>query len=191
MTTRRRGFTIIELLGILAILSIIGAALLTLSLIGGRSYLGSEASSHVHGQARQALDAMAHELRQGGNTVTTAANQCAFQMDVGYNLALATASCPNAICWGALDQNGVPQAGWSVRYRLNGAQLLREILDPGAVVQPGTRVLANDVNQLTFTYAAGTRTMTVQLQVRYDSAQLAGGSLSTAALLTRAKLRNP
>lgn len=191
MTTRRRGVTFVELLGVIAILSIIGATLLTMSLIGGRSYLGSEASSHVHGQARQALDAMAQELRQGGNTVTTAANQCTFQMDVGYHLALPTANCPNAVCWGALDQDGVPQAGWSVRYRLNGTQLLRDILDPGAVAQPGTRVLANDVSQLTFTYAAATRTMTVQLQARYDSAQLAGGSRSTAVLLTRAKLRNP
>ena len=191
MTRRRCGVTIIELLGVLSILSIIGAALFATSLIGGRSYLGFETSAHVRGQARQALDAMAQELRQGGNAVTPAGDQCTFRMDVGYDLALPTANCPNAVCWGALDQNGAPHVGWSVRYRLNGAQLLREILDPGAVVQPGTRVLANDVNQLAFTYAAGTKTMTVQLQIRRASAQLAGGSLSTALLVTRAKLRNP
>ena len=189
---RNAGLTLLELLIVLAITTIVAGAVYTSSLMGGKLYFSSETYVHVQQQARQALDTMVRELRQADGTITVAANQCTFQLALGYNLA---APCPaNAVCIGAQDQNGAAQSGWSLRYRLNGTQLIREILDPAGVVQPVTRVLANDVSSLSFTYTGGaTNTVTVQLQVQRDSQQLAGGSLAAAPtpLVTRIKLRNP
>jgi len=182
-----------ELLIVLAIMAIVAGAVYTSSLMGGKLYLSSETYVHVQQQARQALDTMVRELRQADGTITVAANQCTFQLALGYNLA---APCPaNAVCIGAQDQNGVAQSGWSLRYRLNGTQLIREILDNQVPPQvQGSRVLANDVSQLSFTYVgAPTNTVTVQLQVQRTSAQLPGGSLAAAPapLITRVQLRNP
>ncbi len=186
------GLTFPELLIVLAIMAIVAGAVYTSSLMGGKLYFSSETYVHVQQQARQALDNMVRELRQADGTITVAANQCTFQLALGYNLA---APCPaNAVCIGAQDQNGVTQSGWSLRYQLNGTQLIREILNPAGVVQPGTRVLANDVSQLSFIYVgAPTNTVTVQLQVQRTSAQLPGGSLAAAPapLITRVQLRNP
>lgn len=190
----RRGLTLVEVLLVLALLGVLAGALFAISLTGRQLYFSSETSVHVQQQARQAFDAMARELRQAqGSTLTVAGSQCTFQVALGYNLA---SPCPvNAVCWGANDQAGAVQSGWSVRYRLNGTQLLREVLNSQVppVVQ-STRVLANDVTQLTFSYVGGgTNTVTIQLQVLQSSTQLPGGSLGTGAtpLTMRLRLRNP
>lgn len=189
---RQAGFTLPELLIVLAILAIVAGAVYTSSLMGGKLYFSSETYVHVQQQARQALDNIVRELRQADGTIDTAvANQCTFQLALGYNLA---APCPtNAVCIGAQDQNGAAQSGWSLRYRLNGTQLIREILDNQVPPQvQGSRVLANDVSQLSFTYVgAPTNTVTVQLQTQRTSQQLPGGSLGTTPLTTRVRLRNP
>jgi Tfp pilus assembly protein PilW len=180
------------MLVVLAIVSVLIGAVFVSSLMGGKLYFSSEIFVHVQQQARQAFDNMVQELRQADGAIAVAVNQCTFQLALGYNLP---APCPaNAVCVGARDANGVNQSGWSLRYRLNGTQLVREILNPAGVVQPGTRVLANDVSSLAFTYTGGSaNTVTVQLQVQRTSQQLAGGSLAAAPtpLITRVRLRNP
>ena len=185
------GFTLVEMLVTLGIFGILGGVLFISSIVSHRSYVTGDAYVYIQQQARQALDAMHRELHEAGGTVTAAGNQLTFQTTLGYNLA---APCPaNAICWGARDQAGANQSGWSVRYRLNGTQLIRELLNAAGAVQAGSRVMANDVSQLAFTYVGGTtRTITVQLQVQRTSAQLPGGSLTAAPtpLVTSIKLRN-
>ena len=125
--------------------------------------------------------------------MTTGASQVDFQLALGYNQPLP---CPaNAECWGAYDQAGARQAGWRVRYRLDGAQaqLLRELVDATGVVQPGTRVLANRISQVSFAYVAGTtRTVTIALQAQRTSAELPGGSVTVGPtpLVMRLRLRN-
>jgi len=189
------GVTLFELLVALTILATLLGALMASSIISGRFFLFSEESIHVQQQARQAISAMSQELRQARDgTVTTAAGRVTFQIVLGYNLPLP---CPvNAVCLGARDQNGVNQQGWSYRYRLNGTQLVREILNGVEGVgtpQAGTRVLANDVNQVTFTYAGGTtNTLTIALQIQRTSSGLPGGSVSVAPtpLVIQIRLRN-
>jgi prepilin-type N-terminal cleavage/methylation domain-containing protein len=187
----RRGLSLIELLVVIGLVTVLAGAVFVTSLMGGRLYYSSETSVHIQQQVRQAFDNMVQELRQADGTIATAANQVTFQLALGYDLA---APCPNdAVCIGALDEDGVAQEDWSVRYRLNGAQLVREILDDTGALQPGTRVLANDVTSLSFTYTAGAvNTIVAQLQVQRNSQQLPGGSLSAATtpLVTRVKLRN-
>lgn len=175
-----RGMTLFEMLVILLLLGVIVGIVLLTSVTNRTSYMSADAALHVQQQARQALAEMERELHQAGGTITPAVNQLDFQMNLGYN---QIAPCPaNAVCWGGRDQAGAAQAGWGIRYRLDGVQLLREIVDAGGTVQPGTRVLANDVTTLAFTYsgAVAPKTVTVQLQVQRVSSQLPGGSVSVA-----------
>ena len=185
------GFTLVEATVVGLLISVVLGTMMLTFLSSQRSYTSTDAYLQVQEESRRAMDAMRKELRGAGGTIVTAANQMQFQQNLGYNLA---APCPvDAICWGTQDNAKTNQAGWSVRYRLSGTQLLREILDPGGVVQAGTRVLANSVSQASFTYVAGnTKTITVQLTTRRASTQLAGGSMSTGTtpLITAIRLRN-
>ena len=187
-----RAFTLVELLMVLAIFSLMSGALFSSFLIGKGSYLSADAYVHVQEEARRAIDVMGRELRGArGAGIAGLPNSLQFPVALGYNLA---APCPaNNVCWGAVDSAGVGQPNWTVQYRIVGTQLVREILNGGAV-QPGTRVLANDVDaaRTSFAYDALANTVTISLGVTMTSAQLAGGSMSTVpnSLTTRVKLRN-
>ncbi|MBI1991628.1 MAG: hypothetical protein HYY90_03585 [Candidatus Omnitrophica bacterium] len=182
-----------ELILLVLLLSLVTGLLVTTSLGSQRTYATSDAILQVQGEARRAFDSMLTELRQAGGAITTGASQLDFQFALGYNQPLP---CPaNAECWGAYDQAGARQAGWRVRYRLDGvnSQLLREIVDNAGAVQPGTRVLANRISQASFTYVAGaTRTVTIALQAQRTSAELPGGSVTVSPipLVMRLRLRN-
>ena len=186
-----RGITLFELLVVTVIFAVVAGAVSLASYSHRTSYLSTETKVYLQQQARQALSEMERELRQAGGTIATAANQITFQMNLGYDQA---APCPaNAVCWGARDEAGANQSGWSVRYRLNGTQLVRELVNGAGVLQAGTHVLANDVTVLQFIYVGGTtRTATVQLQVQRFSSLLPGGGLAVAPtpLVSRVKLRN-
>ncbi|MBI2495825.1 MAG: hypothetical protein HYW10_04595 [Candidatus Omnitrophica bacterium] len=189
----RVGFVMLPELVLLVLLpSLVTGLLVATSLGTQRTYATSDAILQVQGEARRAFDTMLAELRQAGGAITTGASQVDFQFALGYNQPLP---CPaNAECWGAYDQAGARQANWRVRYRLDGAQsqILREIVDNTGAVRPGTRVLANDISQASFTYVAATRTMTVQLQAQRISSAIAGGSVtaSPVPLVMRLRLRN-
>jgi prepilin-type N-terminal cleavage/methylation domain-containing protein len=189
--SKRRGMTLFEMLVVTIVFGIIAAVVFLAASSSQTSYLSTETAVYVQQQARQALSDMERELRQAGGAIATAINQIDFQANLGYNQA---APCPpNAVCWGALDQLGANQSGWRVRYRLAGTQLVRELLDGAGAPQAGTRVLANDVTSIQFTYVGGTaRIVTVQLQVQRLSPFLPGGGLAVAPapLVSRIKLRN-
>ncbi len=199
----RSGFTLIEILVVLALSTIIGSALYVSFLIGRQSYLSADSYVQVQQEARRAIDVMDRELRAAQGTALVFTNNPAtirFPIALGYNLA---APCPvDSICWGARDVNGANQQGWWIRYRVdttdpNNAQLIRDILGPapGLALQ-GTRVLANNIDpnaantNLAFDNVNGV--VTINVQARINSSQLPGGSTSVAPnqLTTRVKLRN-
>lgn len=187
----RKGLTLTELLVVATVSLVLAGALFLTFLASRNSYLSNEAYVQVQQQARRALDNMVTELRVAGGTITVVGNQLTFQLALGYNLG---APCPaNDTCWGARDQAGANQGGWSVRYRLSGAQLVREVLDTGGpppLVQ-ATRVLANNVSQLSFTYVGGTtNTITMQLQAQQASPLQPGGTLGSGILSSSVRLRN-
>lgn len=185
------GLTLVELVLVSIMVTVISGALFVTSLTGNATMVSHDASLHVQQEARRALDSMTRELRLAGGTVNAAGSQLDFQVALGYDLGLPCAE--DAVCWGAQDQRAANQPGWQVRYRLNGTQLVREIVDGTGVVQPGTRVLANDVSAVTFAYTgAPTHTVTVQLQVRRVSSRLTGGQrqASPTPLRLQVHLRN-
>ena len=191
MRLQRRGMSLVEAILSVVIFVVIAAGILVSMLMGNRSYVVNDAVVHVQEEVRRAFDSMVTELREAGGAVavTGGGSGLEFQLALGYNLA---APClASAVCWGARDLNGVNQALWLIRYRLNGTQLIREVLNNAnpRVVQ-STRVLANDVSSVAFTY--NTNIVRVQLQIRDTRPQLPGGGLNAGVvpIVTQVRLRN-
>ena len=188
---RLHGFTFIELMIVMAVLTIITGVLFTSLLIGRSSYVTSDAYVQVQQEARRALDVMGRELRAAQVVVDPAGGSTLdFQTALGYNLT-AVAGCPaDDVCWGAADQTATLHWNWTIRYRLNNGRLLREVRNGNTV--DSTRVLANDVQQTTFTYDGVNKLIMIGLAVTQISRQIAGGSMpvSPGPLATRVALRN-
>ncbi|MDP3722825.1 MAG: hypothetical protein Q8R91_04935 [Candidatus Omnitrophota bacterium] len=190
---RAWGFTLVELMVVSVIFVIIGMGLLTTFVTGWTSFFSADAYIQVQQEARRAFDAMVRELREAGQ-ITAAGSQLDFQVALGYN---QPPPCPaGAICWGARDENGVSRASWKLRYRVAGTQLIREIVDSGNMVQPGTRILANFIDgaNTSFSWNPANRTVTMQLQAQYLNSQnraLPGAGQRTGVWTTRVGVRNP
>ena len=189
---RHTGFTVTELIVVTGLFLLLLAGLMSMFLSGQTSYVTTDAYLQVQQEARRAFDNMVREIHGAGGTITAAAGQLDFQTALGYNLALA-GCVANQVCWGAKDSSGVDQPGWSLRYRVTGTQLLRDIRDAGGVTQAGTRVLANYVDSAatTFDWNSGERIVTMTFQGRYQNAQIAGGAQTIGPLTARVRLRNP
>ena len=196
------GLTLIELLLVTALFFVIAGALLTALLSGQTSYLSADAALQVQEEARRAFDVIVRELRESGPaagpTLTadvptgSGFNQLNFQIARGYN----DVGCANTICWGSENANGE----W-IHYAViddptlpdaNDLQLVRCVNAAQATAiasGAGCRVLANDIQSVTFAYAGGE--VTVNLQVQYNDPRLPGGGrASTQPLSSRVRLRN-
>ena len=191
MRLQRRGMSLVEAVLAVVIFIVVMAGVLVSMLMGDRSYAVNDAVVHVQEEVRRAFDSMVTELRQAGGAVTvTGGTQLDFQLALGYNLPNP---CPaNAVCWGAHDSAGADQATWRVRYRQNGSQLVRELLDINGFVQAGTRVLANDVSSLAFTFNPNSNIVRIQLQIQDSRPQLPGGAITAGPtpIITQVRLRN-
>jgi type II secretory pathway pseudopilin PulG len=183
---------LLEVMVVLLLFSLVLGGLLTTLLTGQASYASAEAYVQVQQEVRRAFDDMTRELREAGGTITAAADQLDFQVSLGYDRT-DLAGCPaSAVCWGTQAANGLEQSGWSVRYRLDGTQLIREVLDEAATVQ-GTRVLANyvDAAASSFAWNVGSRTMTAVLAGRYEHPLATQAVQTIGPLTSRVRLRNP
>ena len=194
------GFTLVEIMMVMLILGTIAGALFVSFLVGKNSFVTADAFVQVQQDARQALDVMARELRSVGN-IPNPGNGAAratleFQLPLGYG-STSVCGVADATCWGAVDASGTPRANWSLIYRLNGSQLVRQVVNAlpnaGGAAQ-STRVIANnlDAAQTSFTYDSNAKTVRLSLAVQINSAQIPGGRMNTGAspLTTTIKLRN-
>ena len=189
---RADGLTLVELLVVLALCVVVGGVLIVLLMSGGTSHVSTGVAIQIQQEARKALDAMDRELREAGpsGAIVATATQLDFQIALGFSATANTAT------WGAKDQQGVNQPGWSLRYEEvagpgGTTQLVRKILN-GGVEQPGTRVLANyvDAGNTSFGWNAASRTVTINLTVRYESPWLPGGFQQVGPLSSQIELRN-
>jgi prepilin-type N-terminal cleavage/methylation domain-containing protein len=197
----RRGLTLTEMLVVLTLLSTLVGALMVSLLVGQTSSLSAEAYVQVQQEARRAFDVMVKELREAGqvnNDVAIAepgVQRLDFQVSRGYDAA----TC-GGICWGT-DDAAVP-TGW-VHYVIDTsdpdrARLVRcttaNRLDAMPAGFAGCWVLANAVEpslaNSAFVYDHASWTVTLKIQTSVSSSQLPGGSLGTAPLVTRVRLRN-
>ena len=190
---RQRGFTFIELLIAAAIFVVIGAVLMVSLVISKRSFMSADASIQVQEQARKAYDIMTKELRQAGNVNN---NQPAvnvprldFQVVQSYDTDAPPDGC-SGICWG----DGATQGRW-VHYLVSNSKLYRcpSAGQNDAIANFTTcTVLALNVQNFSANYSDTNRTVTLSLETKISSAQLAGGSMgiAPAPLTTYIKLRN-
>ncbi len=210
------GFTLVEIMMVAILGVLLGAGLITTYLTGQTSYLSADAYIQVQQEARRAFDNMVRELRESGNiscgmgqtTTTCTDTQLNFQITRGYNQA---APCPaNLICYGS--ENAALE--W-VHYGIivnatnsNNTQLVRYITAAGnggqaapasCLAAANCRVLANniDTTTTTFVWDSANRVVTLNVQIRYTSPKLPGGTAvsgggwqTTGPLTTRVKLRN-
>ena len=197
MRHTRRGFTLVEVLVVMLLVSIIFGALVVALIVGRTSLLSTDAYVLVQEEARRALDTLTKELHEAGNVDTelTAAGQDAsnatrlnIQLARGYNVAGCT---PNAICWGNDASNG----GW-VHYLVNNSTLYRcqsGASDTAITDFSGCRTIINDVQTFLVDYSSANRMVTMRLATRHNSPQLPGGQLTMtpAPLRTQIRLRNP
>ncbi len=182
------GLTVLELLLAIVIFLTLGGTLLMTFLTAQKLRASAEAFLQIHQEARRGISAMAADLRQAGGVTVTGTQRLDFRLNLGYNRP----GCPPGICWGAKDQNGVGQPGWSVRYRISGTQMLRELQDGAGALQPGARVLVNGVGAgaSAFGWDATNQVVTITLETRLQDPALPSGSQSTGPLTRRVSLRN-
>ena len=197
------GFTLVEILFVLALFSGLLAALMASLLVSRTSYVSADAFVQVQQEARRAFDAMVKELREAGrvNNDASIASPGVQRLDFQINRGYDAVAC-GGVCWGS-DDLALP-TGW-VHYVLDAAtppapRLMRCVtagrLDPMPADFAGCRVLANNVSAAvansSFTYDHGNRIVTVRFQATLISQQLPGGSVSTtpAPLMTQVRLRN-
>jgi hypothetical protein len=189
----RRAFTQVELMVVVVILMLVGSGLMAAFMTGQSAYLSGDISIQVQEEMRKALDGMVKELREAGSVVPSNDNrQLDFKLALGYN-QINTAGCPeDDVCWGARDQAGAAHADWTIRYRVDGTQLVREVYDAGTPPQrQARRVIANliDSEDPIFAWDADDGVVTIGLQVQANSPYVPGGAQSLG-VTTRVRLRN-
>lgn len=127
-----KGFSLVEILVVVAILGIIVAGIFVVSNVANISWDSSTGMLDLQQQARQAMERMVREIRQidGGSPINITADAD----DISFFIT------------DDITNPDIP-ATYSVRYFLNASQVLRE----NPANDPDTqRVLANDVASLVF-----------------------------------------
>lgn len=181
---RRRAFTFIELLIAVAVFVVIGAVLMISLVISKRSFMSADASIQVQEQVRKAYDTMVRELREAGHVNANLA-RLDFQVAQSYD----TTNC-GGICWG----DGATTGRW-VHYLVSNSKLYRcpSAGQNDAIADFTTcAFLATNVQNFSASYDETNRAVTLSLETKISSAQLAGGSMgiAPAPLTTYVKLRN-
>ena len=193
------GFTFVEIMVVVTVFSGVMAALFVSLLTTRNSQAFSSASVYVQQEARRAFDAIVREFHESGrirragdlvgNADFTGQTQVDFQIARSYDAA----AC-GGTCWGDDTTND----RW-LHYLLNvvsaeNTQLIRcsTANQADAVTVSGCRVLANNVQTFTVDYSHVNRRLTVRLDVRKISSQLAGGSVAAgpSTLISEIELRN-
>lgn len=185
---RARGFTLVEILIVLAIFSILLG--FVFSILAGGSWNSWQIGFLQHdlqNQLRQGVSYMANELAQTNigqvDALPSDGSYVIFRLPVGYDDSTGT------IKWGATwGEDGYE--GYKVRYSLVNRQLMREVLDGAGVSQAGMqKVLANEIAAATFSLA--NRTFEISLTAEKADASIPNPAHTlTQSLSTKITLRN-
>ncbi len=185
------GFTLIEMMVVMAIFSMIMASIFGVLAIGRSSWYQGTTQIDVQQEARKAMDKIVRELRESGSQkITVGASQVTFQISTGVD-------ANGQIIWGACTNwanNTTTVAGYAIKYYLSNNKLYRSVLNSypsGSAVGTDT-VMANNVQSLTLT-GNGPPVTTVDIAVVTQKTVLQGGaSLRNLqfTLNSKATLRN-
>lgn len=151
---KRGGYTLIEMLIVLAIVSLLFGAVFGVLNIGNTSFNTGSARQTIENQSRQGLDNMMRELYEtsGGTVKLSGANSViTFNLPVGFDGS-------GNLLWGA---EGVEN--YKIRYLVDNNQLVRRVLDPSDKLI-SQKVLATDIQSLLFVLNGSRMTITLNAQ---------------------------
>jgi prepilin-type N-terminal cleavage/methylation domain-containing protein len=163
--TDQRGFTLTELLIVIAILGMMLGALFTLQQQGQVAYMIGSARVEVQQNGRIALDMLAREIRLATNFDPFTKTQVSTSPILYVDPKCGTAAGGSWIAF-AFQTDGVTAAGQqpkTVKYQLVGEELRRAEGNPppAAIPNPGTSdVLINGVKSLTMLCYDGSNVLT-------------------------------
>jgi type IV pilus assembly protein PilW len=158
----RRGFSLVELLVVLAVFTFIVGGLFTVLNKGQVRYAFEQDVTEAQQSARNAIDMMEREIRLAGFPKTTY-----YDGVLGYNInsntiakGFTTSNATDIVFEGDINEDGIVEV---VEYNLSGSTLQRSaVAKPGGGVAatPSFKTLAENVRSLSFTYydAAGSIT---------------------------------
>lgn len=157
ITKNQKGFSIVELMVVVVILSLITLGLVSLFSGGMRSWVSGGSQLEAQRNARQAMDRMVKELRLSERVIISDDDK-------------VKVSIP--------DLTGAGGPGYHVTYYLkNGNSVYRKVDSP-----EGENILIDDVLNLQFTYPKTSR-INILLEIDVDNDNRADISLNTAVNL--------
>jgi type IV pilus assembly protein PilW len=161
-THNRRGFSLVELLVVLAVFTFIVGGLFTVLNKGQVRYAFEQDVTEAQQSARNAIDMMGREIRLAGFPKTSY-----YDGALGYNTnsntiakGFTTSNATDMVFEGDINEDGIVEV---VEYNLNGSTLQRSAVPKpggGVAATPSFKTLAENVRSLSFTYydAAGSTT---------------------------------
>lgn len=191
------GFSLIEVMVVIAVFSIIIASVFSIMTIGRNAWYQGGTAIDVQQEGRKAMDKMVRELRESGsqkqNLPTSSpyqANEVIFQISVGVDT-------DGNIIWGATTDwadSTTVTASYAIKYYLSNNKIYRSVLNSypsGSVVGTDT-IMANNIQSLTFTGNVSPAT-TINITVVAEKTVLQGGASQRNlqfTLTSKATLRN-
>ncbi len=172
---RASGYTLIEMLIVLSIVSFLFSAVFGVLNIGNTSFSAGSARQTVENQARQGLEGMLRELYEssGGTVVLSEGNSViTFKLPVGVNGS-------GNLLWGA---QGVEN--YKIKYLVESNQLVREVLDSSDNLI-SRKVLATDILSLAFVHAGSIMSITLNAQKKVK-----GNDFVAQAVSSKVAFRN-
>jgi len=157
-----RGFSLVELLVVLAVFTFIVGGLFTVLNQGQTRYAFEQDVTEAQQSARNAIDMMEREIRLAGFPKTSY-----YDTALGYTInsntianGFTTSNATDIVFEGDINEDGVVEV---IEYKLSGSTLQRSaVAKPGGGVAatPSFKTLAENVRSLSFTYydAAGSIT---------------------------------
>ena len=154
----RRGFTLIEMIIVVAIFSIVTAAIFMTMASGRQSWQTNEASVQVQENVRKGLRMLGQEVRESGREQATSHvlingtnDVIVFQVPIDANTVTPEFDLDGSgkIVWGA-----EATAGHAIRYDLQAGQLVRQHVDALALdANPvgSAKIVANNMTAVSFT----------------------------------------
>ena len=149
------GFTLVEVMMVVVLFSVMFAVAFDVLLSGRRSFDVASIRYDLQTNAALGLNNMARELKGSASLYVENSND-----SIRFKVPIAQDSQSGDIIWGA---DATEPEGYQISYMVNGTQLERNILDLSGNPAGAPRILANYVDNVSFTGQANGLSMNISI----------------------------